>query len=351
MNRKNSNQRCGVFVVGCWVVESVKNVEGYPAAGGRARICSTRQRLGGAALDLLLGVARTGLRAPLLCAGAVGADEPGRQILALCRKSGLDVRVLDTIRGCPTGSVDVVIDVRSGSRTEFWYLGANAKAVDAVPDWKKIPARIVHLSNLGLLEQLHAPDAKFGSKSARLLATGQQAGAKTSLGLFGECTHTNFPIIQSALKAVDYCIVDEADACVLTGFHLRNADGRIDPVGVRHAAGAILQQGPRELVVVHFGEGAFARTRKGEDYWQMSVKLPSGKIANRIGISEAFCGAVLAGLHEGWPIQRTLETAMAMAAAAAVSPVGMQGVKSMATGLALAKKYRFNPPVESQDLL
>ena len=44
----------------------------------------------------------------------------------------------------------------------------------------------------------------------------------------------------------------------------------IERLGLRHAAGAILQHGVKELVVIHFPEGCFARTRDGKDHWQLS---------------------------------------------------------------------------------
>ena len=67
-------------------------------------------------------------------------------------------------------------------------------------------------------------------------------------------------------------------------------------MALRHAAGALLQQGVRELVVIHFPEGAFARTRKGEDFWQSSLKLPPKYIAGTAGAGDAFCAGVLYGL-------------------------------------------------------
>ena len=69
--------------------------------------------------------------------------------------------------------------------------------------------------------------------------------------------------------------VNELEAGKTTGFKIRGAAGTLDTVAVRHAAGALLQQGARDLVVIHFPEGAFARTRRGEGVWQSSLKLPA----------------------------------------------------------------------------
>jgi sugar/nucleoside kinase (ribokinase family) len=104
-------------------------------------------------------------------------------------------------------------------------------------------------------------------------------------------------IVNPALKHVDYCILNEIEAGKTTGFKIRQPDNSLDTVALRHAAGALLQQGVRDLVVIHFPEGAFARTRKGEDFWQSSLKLPPKYIAGTAGAGDAFCAGVLMG-HE-----------------------------------------------------
>jgi sugar/nucleoside kinase (ribokinase family) len=140
-----------------------------------------------------------------------------------------------------------------------------------------------------------------------------------------------------ALKHADYCIFNEFEAGKTAGFKTRQPDGTLDTVALRHAAGALLQLGVRELVVIHFPEGAFARTRKGEDFWQSSVKLPANYIAGMAGAGDAFCAGVLIGLHEGWDLPRSLLTGVCLAAASLSDPTCTAGVKSLASSLALSK--------------
>ena len=108
----------------------------------------------------------------------------------------------------------------------------------------------------------------------------------------------------------------------------------------------MLQLGVRELVVIHFPEGGFARTRRGEDYWQPSLNLPPKAIAGTAGAGDAFCAAVLLGLHEGWDLARSLQTAVCAAAASLSDPTCTGGIKPLNTTLELAKKYRFRPALE-----
>jgi len=156
-------------------------------------------------------------------------------------------------------------------------------------------------------------------------------------------------IVCPALKHVDYCILNEIEAGKTTGFKIRSAGGQLDTVALRHAAGALLQKGVRELVVIHFPEGAFARTRKGEDVWQSSLKLPPKYIAGTAGAGDAFCGGVLVGLHEGWELQRSLLTGVCLAAASLSDATCTAGIKSLSHALGLARKFGFNRPLDRAD--
>jgi sugar/nucleoside kinase (ribokinase family) len=96
------------------------------------------------------------------------------------------------------------------------------------------------------------------------------------------------------------------------------------------------------LVVIHFPEGAFARTRKGDDFWQSSLKLPPDYIRGTAGAGDAFCAGVLLGLHEEWDLKRCLLTGVCIAAASLSDPTCTAGVKSLSSSLSLARKFRFS---------
>jgi sugar/nucleoside kinase (ribokinase family) len=237
----------------------------------------------------------------------------------------------------------------TGRRTFFHARGANALWQGEDLDFQKIKARHFHLAYLLLLDALDKPDAKFGTKAARLLAAAQEAGMKTSADVVSENSDRFTEIVLPALKFLDYCILNELEAGKTTGFKTRTPEGRLDTVALRHAAGALLQQGVRELVVIHFPEGAFARTRRGEDVWQPALKLPPKYIAGTAGAGDAFCAGVLLGLHEGWELQRCLLTGVCIAAASLSDPTCTAGVKSLSSSLALAKRFGFQPPLDQAD--
>ena len=345
MKNKSANGHRGLLAGGNWIIDQVKMIDVYPQPEQLANIRSQSQGTGGAPYNVLIDLARTGVPFPLLAAGFVGQDSLGEHILATCRQHKIDIQHLRPTPKAPTSYTDVMTEQGHGRRTFFHARGANALWRGNDLDFEKLSVRVFHLGYLLLLDALDERDARFGTKAARLLAQAQAAGVKTSVDVVSEDSDRFARIVNPALKHVDYCILNEIEAGKTTGFKIREPGGHLDTVALRHAAGALLQQGVRELVVVHFPEGAFARTRKGEDFWQSSLKLPANYIAGTAGAGDAFCAGVLYGLHEGWDLQRCLLTGVCIAAASLADATCTSGVKSLNTSLALARKFRFAAPL------
>jgi sugar/nucleoside kinase (ribokinase family) len=348
MKRLTGDARQGLLAGGNWIIDQVKMIDVYPQPEQLSNIRSQSQGTGGAPYNVLIDLAKSGAPFSLFAAGLVGEDALGRQILDDCRRHRIDVRHLGSTSKAPTSYTDVMTEQGHGRRTFFHARGANVLWRGADLDFARIRARIFHLGYLLLLDALDEPDSKFGTKAARLLAAAQAAGVKTSVDVVSEDSDRFSKIVNPALQHVDYCILNEIEAGKTTGFKVR-PDGRLDTVAVRHAAGALLQQGVRELVVIHFPEGAFARTRKGEDFWQPSLRLPPNYIGGTAGAGDAFCAGVLLGLHEGWDLQKCLLTGVCIAAASLSDATCTQGVKSLNSSLTLAKKFRFNPTPEPEN--
>jgi sugar/nucleoside kinase (ribokinase family) len=338
--------RCGVLAGGNWIIDQVKIIDLYPQPEKLANILSQSQGTGGAPYNVLIDLARLGAPFPLYAAGLVGKDALGELILEDCKAHNIDTRLLRATPEAPTSYTDVMTEQEGGRRTFFHLRGANALWRGEDLDFTRTKARFFHLAYLLLLDALDLPDRKFGTGAARLLAQAQQAGLKCSVDMVSEDSDRFPKVVIPALKYVDYCILNEFEASKTTGFKIRQADGQLDSVALRHAAGALLQFGVRELVVIHFPEGSFARTRKGEDIWQPSLKIPAKAIAGTVGAGDAFCAGVLLGLHEGWDLHRCLLTGTCVAGASLLHPTCTQGVPTLRAALAMARKYGFNRPLE-----
>ena len=346
MKSRPASARSGLLAGGNWIVDQVKMIDVYPQPEQLANIDSQTQGTGGAPYNVLIDLAKLGVSFPLFAAGLVGKDAFGQFILDDCRKHKIDTRFLRATAGAPTSYTDVMTEINGGRRTFFHHRGANALWDGSDLDFTKVRARLFHLGYLLLLDALDAPDKKLGTKAAALLAAAQEAGLKTSVDVVSEDSDRFAKIVAPALKHVDYCIVNEIEAGKTSGFKVRQPDGKLDTVALRHAAGALLQMGVRELVVIHFPEGGFVRTRKGEDHWQSSFGLPAKSIAGTAGAGDAYCAGVLLGLHEGWDLQRCLETAVCVATASLADATCTGGIKQLKATLDLVKKYRFRPPLE-----
>ena len=125
----------------------------------------------------------------------------------------------------------------------------------------------------------------------------------------------------------------------------RGPAGKLDSSAVRSAARSLSRRGVRELVVIHFPEGALARTPRGLEVWQPSLALPRGYIAGTAGAGDAFCAGMLLGLHEGWDLGRCLRAGACVAAASLSHPTTTGGIGSLRSSLALARKFGFNRAV------
>jgi sugar/nucleoside kinase (ribokinase family) len=332
---------------GNWIIDQVKIIDVYPQPEQLGNIRSQSEGTGGAPYNVLIDLAKSGVPFPLFAAGLVGDDPLGQRILADCKRHRIDTRNLAPTKKAPTSYTDVMTEQGHGRRTFFHARGANALWRGTDLNFERVPARIFHLGYLLLLDALDEPDARFGTQAARMLAAAHAAGLKTSVDVVSEDSERFPKVVNPALKHVDYCILNEIEAGKTTGFKIRQEGGRLDGVALRHAAGALLQQGVKELVVIHFPEGAFARTRRGEDVWQSSLKLPPAYIGGTAGAGDAFCAGVLLGLHEGWELPRSLLTGVCIAAASLSDPTCTAGVKSLGHSLGLAKRFGLRPALDS----
>lgn len=349
MKNKSATARRGLLAGGNWILDQVKVINAFPQPEKLVAIQSVHQCTGGGPHNVLLTLAKAGAPFPLHAAGLLGKDATGEVILEECRKHKVDTKLLATTLKAATSFTDVMSEAAGGRRTFFHYRGANALWHGEGLDFKKLKVRQFHLAYLLLLDGMDEADPVYGTRAARLLASAQDAGVRTSVDVITEDSDRYREIVPHALKFTDHLILNELEAARITGFKTREANGTLDTVSLRHAAGALLQMGVKELVVIHFPEGGFARTRKGEDVWQPSVKLPAKAVAGTNGAGDAFAAGFLWGLHEEWPVAKCLETAVALAAACCTDPTTTGGIKSLAACQALAKKHRYHPPLERSD--
>jgi len=74
MKTKSSNARRGILAGGNWIIDQVKIIDVYPQPEKLGCILGQSQGTGGGPYNVLMGLAKSGVRFPLYGAGLVGKD-------------------------------------------------------------------------------------------------------------------------------------------------------------------------------------------------------------------------------------------------------------------------------------
>lgn len=334
-------QRDGLLSGGNWIVDAVKMIDVFPQQDALANIQSVSRGTGGSPFNILVDLAILGATFPLRGAGLIGDDENGRWIRACCTQHGIDTSRLLATDDAPTSFTDVMTVRDTGRRTFFHARGANALLGPEHFDFSRETARIFHYGYLLLLDRMDQPSATHGVVAAEVLERATQAGMKVSIDCVSEDSDRFPRIVRPALKHVDYCIMNEFEAGRVTGRRVKH-DGAIHMDELRDAMKALLDEGVRERVIVHFPDGACALGRDGRWHEQVSVYHPPGFIKGTAGAGDAFAAGVLLGWHDGLPVETQLRYGVCAAAANLTHETCTGGMMPLADCLALGDTYGFH---------
>jgi sugar/nucleoside kinase (ribokinase family) len=265
---------------------------------------------------------------PLMGVGLVGDDADGERILNDCKRLGIDAKHLRKAAGAPTSYTDVVTVRDTGRRTFFHNRGANALLSPEHFPVGELSCRVFNLGYILLLDKLDEEDPEYGTKAARVLSRFQDAGVLTSLDVVSEDSDRFARLVTPALAHADYCIINEIEAGRTTGREIRKGD-RLDLKAMEASARDLFSRGVKRLVVVHAPEASVGITASGQCHWQPSHALPHGYIKSTVGAGDAFMAGMLVGIHEDWPLERSLRFATAAAASCLRHPTTTGGVGSM----------------------
>lgn len=305
--------RYGILAASTLLVDHVHLIDDWPEQGRLATILHSESATGGAVPNVLRTLARMKTGLPLAAAGLVGDDLDGEFIRQCLLEDDIDCRWLQTA-ALPTSMTQVMTNHRNGQRTFFHAHGCNAAFDAQILYGLHSQHRIVHLAYLLLLQQLETADPDYGVTAGRLFHQLQQKGYLTALDLVSVDDPARAQrVVLPTLPYVDYLIINELEAATLTGQSLRTPDGTPDLIQIPHAAGKLLQQGVKQVVVIHCPEGAWAENRQGESLFIPSYWVEPQEIAGTVGAGDAFCAGVLYGLHQHWGLRETLQLGNACA--------------------------------------
>ena len=324
-----------ILVIGSTNVDFVMRMDRLPARGETVTDAQFLQTFGGKGANTAVSAARTGPAHKTTFITALGDDLYAPTLLANFKADHLDTSHIILRKNLATGSALIMCD-KDGANYLSVAPGSNYALTPADIDKD---AGLIRTANLVILQMEIRVDTL-----QRILQLCEDAGVPVLFN-FAPVRTTEIPVSSQMTGLV----VNEHEAGKISGFKIRQNDGALDTVSLRHAAGALLQMGIRELVVIHFPEGAFARTRKGEDVWQSSLKVPQKHIVGTAGAGDAFAAGILFGLHENWDLSRCLLTGISVAASSLSEPSCTAGVKPLAACQALVKKYGVRSSLEPSD--
>src|SRR5574344_881210 len=276
--------RKGIIGAGNWIVDQIKTIDRWPGEGNLCNILSQESAGGGGACNVLFDLAAMDSALPLWAAGRVGRDAAGDFLLSEIAQRHIDPAWMKRSEHAPTSFTDAMSG--NGKRTFFHCRGANAEFDAADLAGIDVPAKIFYLGYPLLLDRLDAADAEFGTRGARLLSEMRGKGYRTAVDFVSEAPEKFRRVVLATLPQTDYLVINEVEAGNAFGVEIRHADGSFDERAVEPLMRRFFEHGLRQLLVIHYPEGACALNRDGKFCRTPSCKVE--KIVGTTGAGDAF---------------------------------------------------------------
>ena len=320
----------GICIAGNMVVDILYPVTGLPRAGELTSIQEGISRsTGGAVCNVLgdLAIMDSGL--PLAALGRIGTDAEGDYVLDFLRRhENIDLSMIR--REGKTSFTAVMSDIISKERSFFHYRGANAKFCEDDIDWDKMNCGFLHIGYALLLDALDEEDSVYGTKMARLLCHARERGIATSIDVVSEAGDRFKRIVPPSLKYADYCIINELEAGQVTGFAIRDENGKLIAHNMPKALEKIKELGVSKWAVIHCPEGGYGIDNRGKLVESPAFNLPPDYIKGKVGAGDAFCAGAIYAASQGGSLEEGLELGNEAATASLSMPGATEGMLPVA---------------------
>ncbi|MFT4184318.1 MAG: carbohydrate kinase family protein [Rhizobium sp.] len=322
----------GIVCAGNFIVDRVHTLSYWPEQGNLTHILHQDLGVGGGAANVVTDLASLGFPGQLAAAGCIGADQDGELVKARLAKAGIDVAGLLALADRVTAHTHVM-NVPGQNRTFFYHGGAN----DAVTDAHVSPAafaeagyRLFYLGYLMLLPGLDRIDEDGRSGASRLLEAAQRAGLTTCVD-FVSSEDPEFALkVGVAMPFCDFLVINEMEAGRATGLAVRDTEGNLIEAGLLTAGERLLAAGVAKGAIIHAPEACFWFAPGASPIVTRSRPVDPHEIVSAVGAGDAFCAAVLYGLHEGWSVERICAVAHGAAAHCLAGATATDGIPDMA---------------------
>lgn len=286
-------------------------LSGPPRPGREVVVRGCLLTLGGSSAIFACGLARLGR--PVRFLGKVGDDEPGRLVLGLMKRRGVDVSGVRVDSRVGTGIAAALSG--TGDRALVSFLGTVATATLRDLDLSRLDRhRHLHLTSPFLQSALRP-------QFAALLKRAKKAGLTTSIDPGWDPSESWK--LDDLLPWLDILLVNEVEAEALTG---------LKPVS---AAAALARRVP--LAVVKIGPGGAMASAMGRAWRSPSFPV---RPVDTTGAGDTFAAGFIDQWLDGRPVEEALAFGCACGAFSTLKPGGYEGQPTQAQARALLRKGR-----------
>lgn len=298
-----------VTCLGILVADVVgKPVDTMPDRGKLMLVDTMELHTGGCASNTGTALAKMGIDAAII--GKVGADGFGDFMVNELEKWGADCSAI--VRDNSVGTSATMVMVHGdGERSFIHYIGANAALTEDDVDFDAVRGtKILHVAGTFLMPSFD------GEPTARVLKQAKEMGVTTSLDTAWDSRGSWMKLLRPCLPYVDYAVPSIEEARMVTGKH--------DPPDV---AKVLMDEGVGVVALKMGDQGCYIRSRDVE----LTLPIYKVDVVDALGAGDAFAAGFLAGLVNGWDLEKTGRFANAVGAFCVTAIGATTGIRDQQT--------------------
>jgi sugar/nucleoside kinase (ribokinase family) len=247
---------------------------------------------GGCAVNTAVALAKLGLPAEVI--GKVGQDALGDFLVRELDRHGVGTAGVRRDARLGTSATMVLVSPE-GERSFIHYLGANADLIPEDIDTEIVRrASILHVAGALVLPGLDGPPL------ARILENARSAGVVTFLDTVWDASGRWMELVGPSLPHVDFFVPSIAEARRLAGLDRPEEIARF-----------LLDRGVGTVALKMAEAGCYVADRQGREIHAPAFRV---EVVDSTGAGDAFAAGFMAGVLNGWPLERTAAFANAMGA-------------------------------------
>jgi len=298
-----------------------KPIKSIPEPGRLVLVEEMSLHTGGCAVNTATALARLGM--PVEVIGKVGTDPFGDFLLNTLMERNIGVQ--GVLRDKSTGtSVTMVMVDPDGERRFVHYIGANAMLTIEDVDMNLLRGKsILHIAGSLVLPGLD------GESTAELLRSAHAEGLVTFLDTVWDDTGRWMELMKPCLQYIDYFVPSLPEAQEITQLE--------DPIEV---ARSLINAAVGTVALKMGAEGCLVMNKDGE-----IIRYPAFpvKVVDATGAGDAFAAGFIAGVWNGWNLEKTALFANAVGAMCVTGLGASGGVNSMEDTQDFINKTPINP--------